>query len=326
MLNPRRHIKPRRSAAVRRLHVAPSDLESVSTSDVSALGAAFEHAPVAQLAVSFDDHRLAALNHRARRLFAVGRHHLPSLENLWSDHREVLDLLRDVELYGEMPGLESELRSCDGRSFWARLDASRLGTLVLVAIHDVSAYRAEHSALRDEREQLRERLGVLRGLAARDALTHLPNRRAYEEQVALEVERAQSTREPLCLAMIDIDFFKRVNDTHGHQAGDSVLSAVAQLIRESIRRNDLVARYGGEEFVVVMPSTTLAQAFCMLERLRTGAESRPLSVRPDAGVSITLSIGVTELRPEDDPESLLMRADGALYRAKRGGRNQSVRG
>ena len=125
---------------------------------------------------------------------------------------------------------------------------------------------------------------------------------------------------PLALAMVDIDHFKAVNDTHGHAAGDDVLCDLAQLLKRFIRSSDLAARLGGEEFVVVMPDTGVGGAEAITRRLRRGVAESTGGKAP-----IAVSIGVAELQgPNDTPERLLRRADEALYAAKRGGRNRVI--
>jgi diguanylate cyclase (GGDEF)-like protein len=127
------------------------------------------------------------------------------------------------------------------------------------------------------------------------------------------------------LVMFDVDHFKKVNDTHGHLAGDAVLKDVSQRIRPRIRREDLFARYGGEEFACVLPSTALPGGIVFAEHLRTLIEERPTSFE-DKMIPFTISLGVTTLHRENgvDPAGLIKRADDNLYAAKRGGRNRVV--
>ncbi len=157
-------------------------------------------------------------------------------------------------------------------------------------------------------------------LALTDSLTGLYNRRYLTCHLASLVGRLAAEGKPLALAMVDIDRFKAVNDTHGHAPGDDVLRELARLLKRFIRSSDLAARLGGEEFVVVMPDTGVGGAEAITSRLRRG-------VAESTGVKapITVSIGVAELQgPNDTPERLLRRADDALYEAKRGGRNRVI--
>ena len=125
--------------------------------------------------------------------------------------------------------------------------------------------------------------------------------------------------------MLDIDYFKSINDTHGHDAGDEVLREFALRIRKSIRGIDLACRYGGEEFVVVMPETDVGVATMVAERLRRRIESEPFAIQQGArAVQVTISIGIAGVTDGESAASAIKRADQALYRAKRDGRNRVV--
>jgi len=165
----------------------------------------------------------------------------------------------------------------------------------------------------------------LEQLAQTDPLTQLLNRRALTERIATEMERALRYDATLALLMIDLDHFKRVNDTHGHLVGDDVLRDMGELLRGMIRTNDIVARYGGEEFLVLLPETDDAGAEVFAERIRQAVEAasfaRDAMTEP---LRMTCSIGVA-LFPAarvETAEDLLARADSALYRAKADGRNR----
>ena len=162
--------------------------------------------------------------------------------------------------------------------------------------------------------------------AITDALTGLYNRRYMESHLATLAEQASARAKPLALMMIDIDFFKSINDNHGHDAGDDVLREFAVRIRKSIRGIDLACRYGGEEFVVVMPETDLGVAGMVAERIRRSIASSPFAIAGGTNrLDVTISIGLATLDAKGDPISaVLKRADEALYRAKRDGRNRVV--
>src|SRR5437899_1466078 len=162
-------------------------------------------------------------------------------------------------------------------------------------------------------------------MAITDALTGLYNRRYMETHVGTLVEQAAARGKPLTVLVLDIDYFKSINDGHGHDAGDDVLREFAVRIRKSIRGIDLACRHGGEEFVVVMPETDLAVATMVAERLRRRIASEPFQI--DGGVraiEVTISIGIAALSAAESAASVLKRADQALYRAKRDGRNRVV--
>jgi two-component system, cell cycle response regulator len=174
-------------------------------------------------------------------------------------------------------------------------------------------------------ERLRDSVQTSIELAITDALTGLHNRRYMETHIAGLVEQALSRDQPLAVLVLDIDHFKLVNDTHGHDAGDEVLREFARRMRKAIRGIDLACRYGGEEFVVVMPETDLDAATAVAERLRRRIASEPFPIQQGAqGIDVTISIGIAALGGNDDAASVIKRADQALYRAKRNGRNRVV--
>jgi two-component system cell cycle response regulator len=174
-------------------------------------------------------------------------------------------------------------------------------------------------------ERLRDNVQLSIEMAITDALTGLYNRRYMETHVGTLVDQAISRGKPLSVLMLDIDYFKSINDTHGHDAGDDVLQDFATRIRKSIRGIDLACRYGGEEFVVVMPETDMAVATMVAERLRRRIASEPFPIQKGARmIEVTISIGIAALGPNDDAAAVIKRADQALYRAKRDGRNRVV--
>lgn len=163
----------------------------------------------------------------------------------------------------------------------------------------------------------------LKLMASRDALTHVANRGELRRQLDRYVAdyRAQGHKNPFCVIFLDVDHFKRTNDTYGHAAGDEVLISVARLLQHETYSGELVSRYGGEEFVVVCPETTLADGFQKADRLRAALEGAQV-VKTDE-FRVTASFGVTEIEPQDDPEDVLQRADKALYMSKHTGRNRT---
>lgn len=175
-------------------------------------------------------------------------------------------------------------------------------------------------------EHLRDNMQMSIEMAITDALTGLHNRRYMESHIGALAEQAQSRGRPLALMMIDIDYFKSINDNYGHDSGDDVLREFATRIRKSVRGIDLACRYGGEEFVVVMPETDMAVASMVAERLRKSIASEPFSIdRGTRRIEVTISIGLAILeRKGEGVADLLKRADQALYRAKRDGRNRVV--
>ncbi|MEQ8493513.1 MAG: diguanylate cyclase [Gammaproteobacteria bacterium] len=176
-------------------------------------------------------------------------------------------------------------------------------------------------AMKRESETLREKLAEAQARASRDVLTGLPNRLAYNERVEVERARMQRTGKPLSLAVLDLDHFKTINDTWGHQAGDRVLRHLARKLGTQIRATDFLARFGGEEFVLLLPETTLAGARVVVDKLRENIARCRFKYR-DAPVDVTVSCGLTEYRPGETPQEVFARADAALYTAKSAGRNR----
>jgi diguanylate cyclase (GGDEF)-like protein len=165
-----------------------------------------------------------------------------------------------------------------------------------------------------------ERVHVVQLLASTDVLTGLSNRRALSETLQAALAGAVRQRQPLSVLLIDVDHFKRINDGHGHQAGDAALQRLAALLARTVRQADRVGRWGGEEFLVVAPGNTATGAMELAERLRMAVRHEAF----DHGVPVTVSVGVAELATFDSVETLVHRADVALYQAKLGGRDRCV--
>jgi diguanylate cyclase (GGDEF)-like protein len=215
----------------------------------------------------------------------------------------------------------------------------------VVVLRDVSELVEQRELAQRANERLSEQLALTQALqrrlaeeAVRDALTGLHNRRHLLQALGEAVVRARASGEPLSVVLIDVDHFKAVNDTHGHQGGDAVLRAVAEQLQDGCRAEDTVARYGGEEFVLVLPGTPRADALQRAEELRrrcaqavvdlpvlTASPGPVSSPHRDASISVTFSAGVAT-SPEDglDADALIAVADRALYAAKAAGRNQVV--
>lgn len=195
--------------------------------------------------------------------------------------------------------------------------------------------RGIHRQIELRNELQRERRSIMRSAdqwavthrrllssAMTDPLTKLPNRRNGQDFLASAWLSAHQGGQPLACLMLDIDYFKRVNDTYGHEAGDHVLCQLAALLSQCLRSNDLAFRYGGEEFAVICPYTDRKTAFQVGERIRKSVESESFSYRGNA-IPVTISVGVATLRVEhQDHEQVLHEADQALYRAKEAGRNK----
>jgi diguanylate cyclase (GGDEF)-like protein len=193
-----------------------------------------------------------------------------------------------------------------------------------VAERELFHYLAEQAAVSIENVGLHE---TVERQAVTDELTGLFNRRRFQEAMATEVERSKRFGQPVGLVLLDLDDFKAVNDTYGHQQGDLVLREVARVLRETSREIDEPARYGGEELAVVLPGTDLEGAYNLAERVRAGIEELALPLLDgDGTLGVTASFGVATLPGSaDDMRELVAAADEALYRAKRAGKNRTVR-
>ncbi len=204
----------------------------------------------------------------------------------------------------------------DDMAAFHRLEEQRAAELE----RDMSSLTERLAALESEAEGLRERVRVERCQALLDPLTGLPNRLAYDERVVQEYQRWRRYGSPLVLSIWDVDHFKRVNDSYGHQAGDKVLRVIATLLKSQTRVTDFICRYGGEEFIMLLPETELASALSCVEKVRATVENAEFHHR-GARVKVTVSCGVAQFRGEDIVEDVFNRADQALYAAKRAGRN-----
>ncbi len=158
-----------------------------------------------------------------------------------------------------------------------------------------------------------------------DPLTEVFNRRYLFEIFKREIARAKRYNEPLSVIMMDIDHFKKINDTYGHMIGDKILKGIAKVIKERIRTSDIIARYGGEEFVIVLTNANLEIAQKIAEDLRQKVENIVFKIE-EKSIKATISLGVAQLKEDDDVDTLLIRADENLYTAKNRGRNAVVAG
>ena len=190
-------------------------------------------------------------------------------------------------------------------------------------IQRVQNMEKEDAEIREELVQ--EKLRVIT-----DSLTGLPNREAYSERVHAEMLRWQRYQHPLCLAVLDIDFFKKINDNYGHNTGDKVLKAVSRSVAKRLREVDFIARFGGEEFVILLPETSAENAIGMLNRIRERLSKTTMRSKCTNGeetkFTVTISIGIADFADGDTAESVFERADQALYDAKENGRNQCIIG
>ena len=216
---------------------------------------------------------------------------------------------------GQIKDLELELHTASGSAMPILLGAT--------AIRDAQGhFVACRSTVFDHTEKKRVQ-AQLEQLARSDALTGLSNRRDFYDKAEHEITRSRRSGQAFCVLMLDVDYFKKINDQYGHAGGDDVLRQLAQLLVAQMRSMDLPARLGGEEFAVLMPSTPLADAVQAAERLRIALQDTPITLGSGQVVNITASLGLAQWEASDpDIDAPLQRADSALYRAKTTGRNR----
>ncbi len=212
----------------------------------------------------------------------------------------------------------TQLLVLDEETFWWLAESSHefsVGLLVRLA-----------KRLRSNNDAVQENIALRRQFeqaALSDALTGFRNRRWLDQTLPRIVQRHLHASEPLCIAMMDIDHFKQINDNYGHAAGDAVLLQIGQLVRANMRPADSAARIGGEEFVLILPQTLLPGAISAVERLREAVASASFEYDGGALPRVTVSLGLVELERSADSLELIARADDTLYAAKQSGRNRT---
>jgi diguanylate cyclase len=185
---------------------------------------------------------------------------------------------------------------------------------MITARHQVQGAEARIHDLEKQLEQMSE-------LVREDQLTGSLNRRGLDDVFEREAARSERRQSPLCVAMLDLDDFKRLNDTYGHSAGDGALIHVVRVIKDTLRTMDVIGRFGGEEFMVILPDTPLEDAKQTIKRLQRELTKRIFMYNHEK-LLITFSAGVAMRNPGEDQASLIKRADEALYKAKRNGKNR----
>lgn len=184
-------------------------------------------------------------------------------------------------------------------------------------------YRSMNLGQQNLLHELDATRGALQRMAQTDPLTGLLNRHTFDAHLANLLHSRTNSSKPITLMVIDIDHFKKINDTHGHLVGDQVLVETAGVLRQALRENDILCRWGGEEFVTLLPGLDLTQTSHIANRIRQSLTESPIDTG-DALISVTASIGLTVLRSGEQPDDALKRADQAMYQAKAQGRNCTV--
>lgn len=236
------------------------------------------------------------------------------------DRPQLAMMLEALQLGSAFPALQYRVRRRDGTYLWVEVTGRALGDNrgVMLSLRDVSRRKSAEDRLEEANRNLLM-------LASTDGLTGLANRRSFDKALKRELARCARDGLPLALVLVDVDHFKRYNDTYGHQEGDECLKRLSHLLRSMARRpGDVAARYGGEEFAVILPNTSADGALHFAEGLRTAVQQLNLPhCRSSYGI-VTVSIGVACEAPASGPDStVLQNADAALYSAKAGGRNRA---
>lgn len=273
-----------------------------------------EHAPFTIIITSYTDGTILYINPKAAQTFGMDQTHAqgkPAL-NYYAKAEDRQIFLEALAHQGYIHNFEVILKTAMGHPFWANVSATLIEfgqqPAIFTALLDVSDRKTMESQLQQ--------------MAMTDDLTGLFNRRHFTRQGMKELGLAQRSQQPCALIMLDIDHFKVINDTHGHQAGDDVLKTLARVIGQNVREADTVGRLGGEELAVLLPNTDGEVAASLAERLRQSVEAIPHVVNGQA-LTVTVSLGVASLWANTDTlDTLLSRADQAMYAAKHQGRNQ----
>jgi diguanylate cyclase (GGDEF)-like protein/PAS domain S-box-containing protein len=273
----------------------------------------FEVSPVVLVLTRISDQRVILANERACELFEVREEDVVGQRapDFYVYPNDRARLVAQVKQEGHVYGFEATLRSTSGRQFPALISAQPLTfegePALLVSAVDITNQKTVE--------------GQLRELATKDSLTDCLNRRHFLEVASIEFERADRYQRPVSIAMLDADRFKQVNDRFGHETGDRVLRAIADTARQTLRKTDVLGRFGGEEFVILFVETGMPEAAAVTNRLVQAVAALEIE-HEGVRVPVALSAGVAERRKEERLESVLRRADDALYRAKEAGRNR----
>ena len=246
---------------------------------------------------------------------------------------EIDDVMRLInDALGVSANYDADLTGASERLLTAT-NRDQVKTIVGFLVNSTQQMRDSNNALEQrlmlskaEISSLQQSLEAIRAESLTDPLTGLGNRKYFDRSINLAVQNALASGEPLSLLMFDIDHFKSFNDTYGHLTGDQVLRLVATSLKQTIKGQDITARYGGDEFAVLLPNTALRQALTVADHIRRAVMSKELKKKSTGEMlgRVTISIGVSMLKPGDDTDSLIERADACLYAAKRAGRNRVV--
>ena len=261
------------------------------------------------------DDRLLLVNEKAAALFNIDMHNIKQFrtEEYFVDANARKELLQKLSISPVVENYQAIFRKPNtNEAFWLEISARVMDYENEVALYsafkDITAQKKHEQALFEK--------------AVLDPLTGCYNRRQFQELAMKEIRRAWRYDSQFCLMMMDIDHFKRVNDTYGHAFGDEVLKMMARVCKQTLRETDIFARFGGEEFIVLLTNTDLAGGTIVAERVRQNIEQCGVTLSTGDIFHFTVSVGVVGSNASDDLDELIKRADSALYMAKENGRNQ----
>ena len=228
----------------------------------------------------------------------------------------------DIDSASSLISLQGSVKS-HLASVFGQLDQFKLERLEQQVEYEAELDVLKHQVQTLEREAARAQaeVEVQQRRSERDVLTKLPNREAYERRIAIELERARRYGSKFCLVVADVDYFKQVNDTYGHLAGDKVLKVLAKTMQHRLRLADFIARYGGEEFVILLPETDAKAALTLMNAICVQIRDCPFHFKSKP-LKVTISIGIAQIAEGDDARTLFARADKAMYEAKQQGRDR----
>jgi len=269
----------------------------------------FEAAPFPTVLTGLDDGKIRHVNGRAGAMFGLAPADMVGMTapDFYWDRAKREEFVAQLRANGRVDGFEVQLKTAAGTPFWVIMSAN------VIEVEGDRCFFVSFAQI-DEQKALEARL---EHLASTDELTGVTNRRRLFELAKAEIDRSDRYERPFSVAMIDVDHFKRLNDEHGHAAGDEALRTLVRIVAKVLRKVDVLGRYGGEEFLLLLPETDAAGALDVAERVRAtvAAESG------GSGHAMTVSAGVAQRKREEHLDALLRRADDALYAAKQGGRN-----
>ncbi len=279
----------------------------------------FESSFHPRLIVSGSGLQLAAMNHAAQKLFG-NRREMP-LATLFCNPEDAEYIAHELKVSQAVEAFEAKIRPTDITERMCLISMRPVSyedkESYVVELFDLTEFRLVEAALQEMNRKLDQ-------AARSDPLTGLANRRAMMEWLEREAVRSQRNKRNFSVTLCDIDFFKKFNDTWGHDCGDFVLQEIAESLKNSLRAQDIVARWGGEEFLMLLPETTLNGAVVLAEKIRRTIEH---SIFPFQGMdlTVTMSFGVAEYERSRTIDECIKQADEALYKAKEKGRNCVVR-